>query len=160
MAAKARQNERECDVSVVSGLFMALLVTAVAFVAVKFRWLWFPRETRSRNWQEKKKTTTFGVKSGEMDEKEKKNWRKDKEVNTEKKIAMKILYVCATVWNYSRDGRFQCYLYLCRFSTGIVRISFNLEYRVTYNYLENSFRHLVRGSGRNNTRDMLLKMQY
>lgn len=41
---KARQNERECDVSVVLGLFMALLVTAVAFVAVKFRRLWFRAE--------------------------------------------------------------------------------------------------------------------
>lgn len=41
---KARQNERECDVSVVSGLFMALLVTAVAFAAVKFRRLWFRAE--------------------------------------------------------------------------------------------------------------------
>jgi len=41
---KARQNERECDVSVVLGLFMELLVTTVAFVAVKFRRLWFRAE--------------------------------------------------------------------------------------------------------------------
>lgn len=55
---KARQNERECDVSVVLGLFMALLVTAVAFVAVKFRRLWFRTE---REIVEKKRQCVFGL---------------------------------------------------------------------------------------------------
>lgn len=51
---KARQNERECDVSVVSSLFMALLVTAVAFAAaVKFRRLWFRAVVREKSPGEK-----------------------------------------------------------------------------------------------------------
>jgi len=53
---KARQNERECDVSVVLGLFMALLVTAVAFVAVKFR-----RFCTEREIAEKKRQCAFGL---------------------------------------------------------------------------------------------------
>jgi hypothetical protein len=71
---KARQNERECDVSVVSGLFMALLVTAVAFVAVKFRRLWFraereisekKRERARGRERQRRRVPTFGLKSRE-----------------------------------------------------------------------------------------------
>lgn len=65
---KARQNERECDVSVVLGLFMALLVTAVAFVAVKFRRLWFRAEREiavGKKRERQRAPAAFGLKSGE-----------------------------------------------------------------------------------------------
>lgn len=92
---RARQNERECDVSVVSGLFMALLVTAVAFVAVKFRQLWFRARDHERKRERKRETAYPRLHSARNPgrRKRKKIDATDKEANIQKKFAMKILYL-------------------------------------------------------------------
>lgn len=123
---KARQNERECDVSVVSGLFMALLVTAVAFAAVKFRQLWF-RAEQKRSRRGGKRTGRYirreilgevaaenrredrakdRDKENKRRERERKGeWEGERSIPCEKSRNKNVSYVRAILWNYSGDQR-------------------------------------------------------
>jgi len=112
---------------------MTLLVTAVAFfAAVKFSSTMMPRETTASG-REKKEETPHGryirrkIRAGAP----RGGDQRGKGVDILKKCLMKTPYVCATVWNYSRNDWFQRYPYLCWISIGIVGISFSAEYRVT-----------------------------